>query len=784
MGDFIMDGPAVALGPRIPPAAVRRDAEMGSLVWGLSTPSRIVGRAAESSCASANLCEKPVGGQSMSVAIALGVCIPLVAAFGALFYLHRRGVKKQRMEDMSDPHKSLDFGLEAGGGGKVKRKSFLGREKEDKSRLQRQQMSMDMNLSSPYLLPPTMHNSRESLNSLAKTLQGDDPYKPIAAYAASDAGSIRSMPMRGNESSPPYRSESRQDRGSYQKPLNSPGFPPRQNSLPKSNLSSPQPVYTKPEPAISHVPLPSSPIMRDETPSMVPYPEDNQMPIGTAVQEPPAAALKVTRKPLLSPAQPSPADSGVEMGYENPFDETKHMSQESINSSRQTAAGLGLVDKLETSVPPSVRSSAESIKSPVAAAAPQLAPLSVATGPIIEEPTDYFERNYAQEPEMPREPRDLQPVEEERGRNMLRQSHLYDHQQQQQQGLGVPSRESRRLSVGFRPLPPDEIMESEDPEYRANRIRSFYKEYFEDTKGADAPPVPPMPAQHQRGFQNNGPPQGNNQYYEDYSEGYAEDAPYFDPASNSFVMPYAQPVARRAMTPPPSGQRFPGPRGPPRQFHGSMGGPRMPGPPRGPPRPGSSVSNQRGPGSRPGSSMSNAYGRPRAGSAMSGSRFGGAPKKPLPPPTDLHTLPIPSKLKDDSFALFNSMDFAPPESFQSRARGRSQSPLGERRAYKAAVPAHSPLVTAFDELAALPSPHSLRKSSTFTGLDFAPPRKFVESDNRSDAGSIRSNRSGISAVQLGAIRNGAGRVSRLPGDTIFTQVAMSDKLKPQWGMRD
>jgi len=130
------------------------------------------------------------------------------------------------------------------------------------------------------------------------------------------------------------------------------------------------------------------------------------------------------------------------------------------------------------------------------------------------------------------------------------------------------------------------------------------------------------------------------------------------------------------------------------------------------------------------------------------------------------------------------MDFAPPESFQSRARGRSQSPLGERRAYKATVPAHSPLVTAFEDLPVLPSPHTLRKSSTFTGLDFAPPRKFADSDNRSDAGSIRSNRSGISAVQLGAIRNGAGRVSRLPGDTIFTQTAMQDKLKPQWGMRD
>lgn len=53
----------------------------------------------------------------------------------------------------------------------------------------------------------------------------------------------------------------------------------------------------------------------------------------------------------------------------------------------------------------------------------------------------------------------------------------------------------------------------------------------------------------------------------------------------------------------------------------------------------------------------------------------------------------------------------------------------------------------------------------------------------SDAGSIRSNRSGISATQLSAIRGGAGRVSRLPGDTVFTQASLQDQLKPQWGMR-
>lgn len=78
--------------------------------------------------------------------------------------------------------------------------------------------------------------------------------------------------------------------------------------------------------------------------------------------------------------------------------------------------------------------------------------------------------------------------------------------------------------------------------------------------------------------------------------------------------------------------------------------------------------------------------------------------------------------------------------------------------------------------------HILRKSSTFTGLDFAPPRKFKDADTMSDAGSIRSNRSGVSQAASYAMRSGAGRVSRLPGDVIFTQDSAMDSLKPTWNI--
>lgn len=286
---------------------------------------------------------------------------------------------------------------------------------------------------------------------------------------------------------------------------------------------------------------------------------------------------------------------------------------------------------------------------------------------FIEHTEDYADFDYAAVVAANAEQED-----EPRGRSRARES-----------GLLVPQQDGRRLSVGLRPLPPDEFIESEDPETRANRIRSFYKEYFDDSK------QDPSRATHYGGEADNN---------------YMGDATYFDPDSNQFIMPYAQPIGRRAMTPPPSGSRFPGPRGPGPRGPGPMGprgpGPRGPGGPRhhsgsisGMPRAGSAMSF----GPRPGSSAS-ARG-PRSGSAMSG-----RPRKPMPPPSPLSTLPTPGKLTDDHFALINAADFAPPESYQERAVGRSQSPLGERRNYAPKVPVASPLVSSFDEMAALPSP--------------------------------------------------------------------------------
>lgn len=530
-----------------------------------------------------------------------------------------------------EAHKSLDFGVEVGGAGsKPKRQSKLGfgGEKSKKTR----GLSMDMNLSSPYLLPDTVQGSRESMLSVAKTLhQADDPYRPVATYVG-DSGSIRSFDKTAKYTpSVVTTSVKRMSRQSYGQP--SPG-PLRQNSYPKSPLT----------PSVS-----SSLTAVESASSDASVPEKGTVPTIPEIQQPPPVAQRGV------PAPPT---------IHEPVEEqrsTSHTNSESVDAfaiASTTSGGIGL--GLMNDPPISEVASTPTTQKVKAVPAHQ------SVSAMIEDTDDYADYLAAAESE-----------DEGRGRARVRESNLL-----------LPTADGKRLSVGFRPLPAEGI-EGEDPETRANRIRSFYKEYFDDSKDANAPPVPALPA----GVNNN---QNNNNYM---GEG-----AYFDPDSNQFIMPYAQPVGRRAMTPPPTGSRFPGPRGPGPRGPGPMG-PRGPGP-RGPGRPhAGSISGMSMPragsamsfGPRPDSSAS-ARG-PRSGSAMSGK-----PRKPLPPPAALSTLPTPAKLTDDHFSLINAADFAPPETYAGRAAGRSQSPLGERRAYAPKLPAASPLVSTFEEMPALPSP--------------------------------------------------------------------------------
>ncbi|KAL6877863.1 hypothetical protein HDV57DRAFT_500716 [Trichoderma longibrachiatum] len=653
-----------------------------------------------------NTCEKPVGPSDSTLAIVLGIIIPVILAIVVLYFLHRRNMRRDKLEELNDPTKDLDFGM--GDAPAKTRKSLLGLGGEKP--MHKGGLSMDMNLSSPYLLPPGHQGSRESIHSYARTLQTeDDPYRTVNQYAASDVGSIRSFNPNDNSGGRPAK-PSGLSKPPVQPNPSTPRSPsPDEKSDPFATPTAPKPTHQPSGNAaeVHDVRLPVQPIVPEiETvpPVDVFNADEFEMP---DIPAPAPAALKLRQQ-------------DGSRGYEQP---------NSARSSAYTDNGRA------------------STANPADGNVPQI------HSPGLDSHEDASQ-------------------DEPRGRPLSRPPAA-----QQAGGLGVPQNgNNKRLSVGFRPLPPNDLMESDDPEIRANRIRSFYKEYFDDSNEAP-PPMPALPPQQQhqqqpqQQLQQQAP--GAADYYEDYDQGYLEAAAYYDADSNAFVMPYAQPVTRRAMTPPPSGRqggpmggpRGPGPRGPGFRGPNGNGGTFSPGPGYGRPRAGSAS------GPRPDSSASNAWARKQQ------------PKKNLPPPAPLNTLPTPSKLADDSFAIFNAADFAPPTSIRENVAGRSQSPFGERRAFLQPPTAGSQLAGAFEDLAPLPSPHLLRKSGTFTGLDFAPPKKFRDPELASDAGSIRSNQSGMSQAQLQAIRSGAGRVSRLPGDTVFTTAAMEDQLKPSWNVR-
>lgn len=630
------------------------------------------------------------------------------------------------MEDAKYRETDLDYGLDEPPS-KGKRLTAMFGPGGEKQQHRPGQLSMDMNLSSPYLLPPGgVHQSKESLHSLAKSYNNEqDPYHTVPLYSGGgDGASVRSMPYSpvGNKrlsfpSNLPPRTHSR--------------APPQSPLAPThSREADPFQTPTIPEPA--HVAqVDTHPQLQDKGLPIQPIiPEIGTVhEIGTAHDAHDAHRVHNDDESIyeMPDGAPPPAGLAKDAHASLPMDNNFHFELPATVEHNPHAGAAQLSDDLGTQNPHD-HGLGLNVELPTV-----VSPEHAHNEPVDHDRAMYDEYGHPYP--------QIQTTEYYEDTHYVEEDTHHGYAD----GLGVPQTSAKRLSVGVVPLPPSEVTSSEDPEYRANRIRSFYKEYFEDY--AEAPPMPGPPSHGQGHPHGYGP-----EYHEDYNAGYLGDAAYYDADSNAFVMPYAQPVTRRAMTPPPGGAR------------------------RGPPGPG----RPRGPGSVGGMSLPGGRGRMRAGSAGA---FGRAPpKKRLPPPAALNTLPTPSKLTDDS-ALLNAMDFAPPELFRDQAAGRSQSPLGERRPYKPAHAAASPLVTAFEELAVLPSPHMLRKSSTFTGLDFAAPKKFKDEGTMSDAGSIRSNRSGISAMQLGAIRSGAGRVSRLPGDTVFTSANLGDQLKPQWGMR-
>jgi len=596
----------------------------------------------------------------------------VVGACITFLILHRRHVRKQREEDADDRHASLDFGLgNVPQPGRKKKGPTLASNNmgmEEKGGRRERQMSMDLSMDSPYLLPPELQNSRESLHSLSRTIhQNEDPYRPVTQYYGSDGASVRSYGKPGREGSSIYTGSSKAPSRLHEVGTPAPpGLfipPPRQNSLgPRTSHGSPieKNPYETPVGDGPKNPF-GSPIetIKEDSPSSPPYPAEPPKVLLPApgLESPPSIARKglpLSPRPQdgLTPAVAMPAGSDNRESYQS-------NGNAAIRASNNYLGAL-ISSRDPSPTPPSPPKEVQRRSPPLGLNTLPSNPRpvrkeSLATNQrasVDSDASDYGDGFKVTPPSPGRE----KVPEAIRGQ---RYSMDVAPEQFAQAGLGAPGFDPRRLSMGFRPLPPGEATESDDPEIRANRIRSFYKEYFDDSKPA---------------------PQG--QYYEDYDENYLGDAAYYDPDSNAFVMPYAEPITRRAMTPPPRGPpRF---QGPPRPRQGSMGAG-----PRGPPQ-------MYPPGPYPQG--------PRAFSSASGGRRPPGPKKPFVPPAALTTLPTPSKLRDEDFAINNPLDFAPPTTARERVAGRSDSPFGERRPYSPAVPVFTPVISSFEELTPMPSP--------------------------------------------------------------------------------
>ncbi|KAF4312964.1 hypothetical protein GTA08_BOTSDO00848 [Botryosphaeria dothidea] len=612
-----------------------------------------------------------------STAIILAAIVPIAIAIIVLVFLHRRHMKKQALEDLNDKHKSLDFGLDVPSKGAQGGKAPEMSVVDAEKEIRKGGRGLSMDMeSSPYLMPGGVQDSRESFHSMSRISDNHDPYRPVT-FVKDDTMSLRSASKFNDGMSTYSKSSVGTDRM---------GLLKNAQRMSRSSPLSPE----------------------DRTIPEIQFPEPSH------VRPPPSPSN-------ISPVSPDDATPDLTRDAINGSEKRRSLNADSKRTSVQEPTLPQISEHGDVSAQATPRSKPNPLRLESMAASvhnPQ-------TDSIMSKSSDYGD-GFKITPPSPGKAGNRMSID------------VVNRPSTPPQGLGIQAPKPNRISMSLRPLPTDDP--TENPEERANRIRSFYKEYFDDSK--------PEPAGRYAEDQ------------EDYGQEYMEGA-IFDPDKGHFVVggqPFAEPITRRAMTPPPRAPpRFRG-HGPP---GGSIGGGR-------PMTPGSM---------RSGTPLS----MPRGNSAMS--FRSGPPKKPLPPPSTLNSLPTPAALKEDSH-IFNPIDFAPPPTFREMQSGRRpDSPMGVERPYSPSVRPHTPLATAFDELAVIPSPHALRKSGTFTSLDFMAPPRFKGVDAGSDAASIRSGGSGISAAQLHAVRAGAYRVSRVPKEMVGTKDDLMTSLKPTWDLR-
>lgn len=545
--------------------------------------------------------------------------IPVTIAVIVFIFLHRRHVKKLRYEDAHDRHKSLDFGMEIvrqgnkNNGKDMGTDGFAGLETTEKPG-HRGGVSLD--LGNPYLLPPGLQNSTESLHSLSRTIHTDDDrYRTAGSFIPNDTSSTRS---------PSNLRRGRDDSSSLTGSTGRLGGDEMQHNLLRNaqRMSRTSPPDSIAEHSIAHPPprsdsrqtaqeidMPAPAHTVDHFPATPEVTSPRYIPEISTTAHDFDLSFGISSTPPCKSTSPPPRLESI------PPQESRDLGPDAMQTPRislpESDSGL---PNFDNSV-----DSGHADKDNFGPAIPELNVMGVED--------------------------QLHPGgDHEKPRAM---DDNFDY------GYEDPGFDTRRLTVGIRPLPPEDP--SDNPEQRANRIRSFYKEYFDDSK----------PAQQE-------------EYYEDYGPEFYGDHGDYDPMADPYMIPgpppFAQPDGRRAFTPPP--------RAPPQfqnSFHrpsGSSGGFMSPHPG---PRAYSSASGRMGPGGR-----------------------SGMPRKPMPPPSPLHVLPTPHMLKDDSMIL--PIDYAPANNSKERRAGRPDTPKGGLRPYSPMLPAHVPLASSYDDLAAMPSP--------------------------------------------------------------------------------
>ena len=624
--------------------------------------------------------------------------IPVVVAIIIFLFLHRRHVKKLRAEDANDKHESLDFGIEpsmtaAAGRGKNRNRApemTVTDYSTEKAIRRGRGRGLSMDTGSPYVLPPGLQSSRESLHSLSRLQRGDDRYRPATTLFGTETPANRS-----NVSSKKVDDDSSSYTGSSGR-----GY--RQGGMRNNLLRNAQRMSRSVPPVQRDISMPGAKIPHIQVPEKI-----MEIPRKSVSPQPGKPGLTVTTLPESRDSYMSDA-AGIRRSN-NYLGAFIHSRDTSVDLQTKAQSPPQLAPQTKALSPPplapvSLPSSPPPIYSPgpsrgttppapstlaEVSRPPRLQSLQAPVPPLepnfLDKASDYGDdfkitppspvlEAEGQHSELPQPAQRLQFYEPLPRSEPLQSSEPPQPSEFQQRFQDAPmlaadgqthghlevndlGYDARRLSMGVRPLPPDDP--SDNPEQRANRIRSFYKEYFDESKRV--------------------PAQASGGYYEDYSQEYLGDAPVFDAVAGQYVVgiaqPYAEPVNRRAMTPPP--------RAPP-MFQGGRRHQAAT----------SSTSSPRfkSPGPRAYSSASAPFGPPGRG----------PPRKTKPPPAPLRMLPTPHLLQEDSFAL--PMDFAPPTSYRDRQAGTPTSPRGGMLPYSPSLPAHMPLVSSFQDLAVMPSP--------------------------------------------------------------------------------